>query len=115
MAREQLKESKMISYLIKSKIVDYIPEMISSYEEEHKIRFDSNTINELIAEGEEIVNNNFPSTSYNFTLQKKELKIFDEFISEFVQSFMNMLICVMRANMHLAQISLKIDALPDDE
>jgi hypothetical protein len=108
------KEFKMVSYMIKNNIMEYVSTLIDDYQQEFNITFSHNDITELIEMGEEIVDAHFPTVSYNFTLPKKELEDFDAFVKSFIDAFMGVLICAMRAHMHIAQISSRIDEVPDE-
>lgn len=113
MSKITQKDSQMVSYMLKNKIVEYLPDVISAYQEEFSYRFNSKEITELMEIGEEIVNAHFPTSSYNFTLKKKEMEAFDDFVGDFVNAFIGVLISAMRAHMHVAQLSGRIDELPD--
>jgi hypothetical protein len=115
MARTEIKENKMVSYMIKSKLAEHLPEMLDEFETSHKHTFSKQDRNELIETGEEIIEQHFPTSSYTFTLSKKETKYFDNFINDFVQAFMGALVAAMYAHMNLVYVVDRLDAEMPDE
>jgi hypothetical protein len=116
MARTLAKEGKMVSFMIKQQLADHLPDMVTSFEKSHNNKFTKQETSELIAVGEEIIEAYFPTTSYTFTLNKREMANFDKFIGDFVQAFMGALVSAMHAHMSLAYVMSKVDEqFPDIE